>query len=402
MRSKNSRVVIASALVTTALALSIGGFATVSLRDSQLQTIDSQLKKIDDAVRANPDSPVSSALDAASEEDFNITIAIVSIKGRVTIINESRLDFDSLPTEIILTSALTSPVTVEADEKYRLLAQKISGGERLIFADSLATIESTFISNLKRVLLFTLLMDLLAIGVSFLILGRNNRKLEAESLKRMQQFLADASHDLRTPLTVIKGYSELLSENQIQSTEDRTRAYERVNSEIIRMENLIHDLLLLAELGETTRPIFEEVNLTDLVTSYAHDFSTLNPERDLEEKIESAIIIDGSVEHLRRLIQNVFNNITRHTEEGTPVKVTLSMAGKRVMLLIEDGGKGLPQGGYRDSVTAINRFNSSRSPETGGSGLGLSIIAAIVSEHDGVLNLRKSELGGLAVEIYFL
>lgn len=402
MRSKSSRVVIASALVTTALALSIGGFAIVSLRNSQIQTIDLQLKKIDDAVRANPDSPISSALDAASKEDFNITIAIISPIGKVTIINESRLDFNSLPEELVLASAITSPVTVEADENYRLLAQAISGGDRLIFADSLAAIESTFMSNLKRVLLFTLLMDLLAIGISVLILGRNNRKLEADSLKRMQQFLADASHDLRTPLTVIKGYSELLSKNQIQSTEGRTRAYERVNSEIIRMENLIHDLLLLAELGETTRPIFEEVNLTELVTSYAYDFSTLNPARRLEEKIDSAITIDGSIDHLRRLIQNIFNNVARHTEEYAPVKVTLSMMGKRVMLTIEDGGKGLPQGGYREGVTAINRFDSSRSPETGGSGLGLSIIAAIVSEHDGVLNLRKSELGGLAVEICFL
>lgn len=402
MRSKSSRVVIASALVTTALALSIGGFAIVSLRNSQIQTIDLQLKKIDDAVRANPDSPISSALDAASKEDFNITIGIISPIGKVTIINESRLDFNSLPEELVLASAITSPVTVEADENYRLLAQAISGGDRLIFADSLATIESTFMSNLKRVLLFTLLMDLLAIGISVLILGRNNRKLEADSLKRMQQFLADASHDLRTPLTVIKGYSELLSKNQIQSTEGRTRAYERVNSEIIRMENLIHDLLLLAELGETTSPIFEEVNLTELVTSYAHDFSTLNPARRLEEKIDSVITIDGSFDHLRRLIQNIFNNIARHTEENAPVKVTLSMMGKRVMLTIEDGGKGLPQGGYREGVTAINRFDSRRSPETGGSGLGLSIIAAIVSEHDGVLNLRKSELGGLAVEICFL
>ena len=218
MRRKSSRVVIASALVTTALALSIGGFATVSLRDSQIQTIDLQLKKIDDAVRANPDSPVSSALDAASEEDFNITIAIVSSNGRVTIINESRLDFNSLPNDSFLASALISPVTVEAEESYRLLAQVISGGDRLVFADSLETIESTFTSNLKRVLLFTLLVDLLAIGISVLILGRNNRKLEADSLLRMQRFLADASHDLRTPLTVIKGYSELLSKNQIQST----------------------------------------------------------------------------------------------------------------------------------------------------------------------------------------
>jgi signal transduction histidine kinase len=401
VRRKSSRVVIASALVTTALALSIGGFATVSLRDSQIQTIDLQLKKIDDAVRSNPDSPVSSALDAASEEDFNITIAIVSSKGKVTIINESRLDFDSLPQEPVLAAALISPVTVDAEESYRLLAQMISGGDRLIFADSLTTIDSTYSSNLKRVLLFTLLADLLAIGVSVLILGRNNRKLEADSLLRMQRFLADASHDLRTPLTVIKGYSELLSKNQIQSLEDQARAYERVNSEIIRMENLIHDLLLLAELGETTRPIFEEVNLTDLVTSYAHDFSTLNPARHLEDAIDSAITIDGSVEHLRRLIQNIFNNITRHTEESAPVKVTLRITGKRVVLTIEDGGKGLPQGGYRDAVTALNRFDSNRSSETGGSGLGLSIIAAIVAEHDGVLNLRKSELGGLAVEIVF-
>jgi two-component system, OmpR family, sensor kinase len=401
VRRKSSRVVIASALVTTALALSIGGFATVSLRNSQIQTIDLQLKKIDDAVRSNPDSPVSSALDAASEEDFNITIAIVSSKGKVTIINESRLDFDSLPQEPVLAAALISPVTVDAEESYRLLAQMISGGDRLIFADSLTTIDSTYSSNLKRVLLFTLLADLLAIGVSVLILGRNNRKLEADSLLRMQRFLADASHDLRTPLTVIKGYSELLSKNQIQSLEDQARAYERVNSEIIRMENLIHDLLLLAELGETTRPIFEEVNLTDLVTSYVHDFSTLNPARHLEDAIDSAITIDGSVEHLRRLIQNILNNITRHTEECAPVKVTLRITGKRVVLTIEDGGKGLPQGGYRDAVTALNRFDSNRSSETGGSGLGLSIIAAIVAEHDGVLNLRKSELGGLAVEIVF-
>jgi signal transduction histidine kinase len=401
VRRKGSRVILASALVTTALSLSIGGFATVSLKNSQIQTIDLQLKKIVDAVRANPNSPVSSALDAAAEEDFNITIAIISSKDKVTIINESRLDFESLPEDAVLSAALKSPITVEADENYRLLAQVISGGDQLVFADSLSNIESTFTSNLKRLLLFTLLVDLLAIGISVLLLGRNNRKLEADSLLRMQRFLADASHDLRTPLTVIKGYSELLSKNQIQSSEDRTRAYERVNSEIIRMENLIHDLLLLAELGETTRPIFGEVNLTDLVTSYAHDFSTLNPARTLEEKIDSAIAIDGSVEHLRRLIQNIFNNITRHTEASAPVKVTLCMTGKRAVLTIEDGGKGLPEDGYREAVTALNRFDSSRSPETGGSGLGLSIIAAIVSEHDGTLNLKKSELGGLAVEILF-
>ncbi len=399
MKRKSFRAVVASALVTTALSLSIGGFATISLRDSQIETVDQQLQKIVDAVRSNPESPVSSALDAASEEDFNITIAIVSSDKEITIINESKLLLGTLPQDSLLAAALISPVTVEDQENYRLLAQVISGGDRLIFADSLSEIEESFSSNLERLLIFTVFADLVAIAISALLLARNKRKLEAESLLRMQQFLADASHDLRTPLTVIKGYSELLSKGQITNPEDRGRAFERVNSEIIRMENLIHDLLLLAELGETSRPIFAELDLSDLLTSYSHDFATLNPDRQIVEEIESGVMIEGSLEHLRRLIQNVFNNISRHTPEDASVKVNLGRQGKRVILTIEDGGSGLPPSGYRDGVTSLNRFDTSRSPEAGGSGLGLSIIAAIVAEHEGTLNLRKSHLGGLAVEV---
>ena len=399
MKRKSFRAVVASALVTTALSLSIGGFATISLRDSQIETVDQQLQKIVDAVRSNPDSPVSSALDAASEEDFNITIAIVSSEREITIINESKLILGSLPPDSLLATALISPVTVENQENYRLLAQVISGGDRLIFADSLSEIEESFSSNLERLLIFTVFADLVAIAISALLLARNNRKLEAESLLRMQQFLADTSHDLRTPLTVIKGYSELLSKGQITNPEDRGRAFERVNSEIIRMENLIHDLLLLAELGETSRPIFAEFDLSDLLTSYVRDFTTLNPDRQIVEEIESGVMIEGSLEHLRRLIQNVFNNIARHTPVDASVKVYLGRQGKKVLLTIEDGGAGLPPRSYRDGVTALKRFDTSRSPETGGSGLGLSIIAAIVAEHEGTLNLRRSNLGGLAVEV---
>jgi len=401
LKRKSLWAVIASAIVTTALALSIGGFATVSHRDSQIETVDQQLKKIADAVRSNPESPVSSALNAASEEDFNITIAIVSSKNKLTIINESKLTLESLPQDLLLSAALISPITIEGEENYRLLVQVISGGDRLIFANSLSVIEETFASNLERLLIFTIFADLIAIIISVLLLSRNNRKLEADSLLRMQRFLADASHDLRTPLTVIKGYSELLSKGQISDLDDRARAFERVNSEILRMENLIHDLLLLAELGETSRPIFQEVDLSDLLSSYTRDFSTLSSDRQITEEIESGVIIEGSIEHLRRLIQNIFNNISRHTPVDASVKVALGHKGRKVLLTIEDGGKGLPESGYRDGVTALNRFDTSRSPETGGSGLGLSIIAAIVSEHSGILNLRKSDLGGLAVEIIF-
>ena len=400
MKSKNLRTVAASALVTTALSLSIGGFATVSLRDSQIRMVDDQLQKIADAVRANPDSPVSSALDAASEEDFNITIALVSGR-KLTVINESKLELASAPKNRLLNLSVSSPITVTGSENFRLLTQLISGGDRLIFADSLSLIDSTTGDNLRRVLAFTLFADFIAIAISGLLLARNNRKLEMDSLLRMKQFLADTSHDLRTPLTVIKGYSELLSKDQIETVHDRARAYDRVNSEIKRMESLIHDLLLLAELGEAARPKFEEVNFSDLLTAYTHDFSTLNPHRKIKVEISPNVLIDGSGEHLRRLVQNICNNITRHTPADAPVKVTLERKGKRILLTIEDGGKGLTEDAYGDGIKEINRFSARKSPETGGSGLGLSIIAAIVSEHDANLNLRRSSLGGLAVEISF-
>jgi signal transduction histidine kinase len=399
VKQKSLRYLLASAIITTALSLLIGGFATISVKNSQIAVIDSQLNIIADSVRKNSDAPVSAALDSAAEQDFNVTIALVSASGDLTIINESQLNLRNPPTESVISKSLQRAVTVDVQEGYRLVSLKISGGDRLLIADSLRAANETFIKNQKRLLLFTLAADMVAIALSYLVIRRNNRKLQADSLARMQSFLADASHELRTPLTVIKGYSEMLAKGQISEESDRERAFGRVNSEIVRMENLIHDLLLLAELGETTVPIREEVDLSDLLASFSRDFQTLNPGRTVTIEIDGEISCQGSIEHLRRLIQNVFNNISRHTPEDAPVRIRLSRSGKKTLLILEDGGPGLPESSYRDGIDFLNRFDTSRSRESGGSGLGLSIIAAIVHEQDGTLALRKSTLGGLAVEI---
>ncbi len=399
MKQKSLRYLFASAIITTALSLLIGGFATISVKNSQIAVIDSQLNTIADSVRQNPSAPVSAALDSAAEQDFNVTIALVSSAGSLTIINESQLNLQTSPSESAISSAQNSASTIDAEEDYRLVSISISGGDRLLLANSLKATDENFSDNLIRLILFTCVADLIAIALSYLVIRRNNRKLQADSLARMQRFLADASHELRTPLTVIKGYSEMLSKGQISTESDRQRAFERVNSEIVRMENLIHDLLLLAELGETSVPIREEVNLSDLLGSYSRDFKTLHSQRSVSIEIEEGLTCLGSREHLRRLIQNILNNISRHTPDDASVHIKLSRSSKKLILLIEDGGPGLPENSYRDGIELLNRFDSSRSRESGGSGLGLSIIAAIVHEHGGSLSLRKGSLGGLAVEI---
>ena len=399
MKQKSLRYLVASAIITTALSLLIGGYATLSVQKSQIQVIDSQLNIIADSVRQNSSAPVSAALDSAANQDFNVTIALISSSGELTIINESQLNLVNPPMESVLSQALVSAVTVQAAEDYRLVSLIISGGDRLLLADSLSSTNATFTNNLKRLILFTFAADLIAIALSYLVIRRNNRKLQADSLARMQSFLADASHELRTPLTVIKGYSEMLSKGQISEDSDREKAFARVNSEIVRMENLIHDLLLLAELGETSVPVREDIDFSELLTSFSRDFQTLNPKRVVAMEIEDGITCLGSIDHMRRLIQNILNNISRHTLEDAPVKIMLSRSGRKTLLILEDGGPGLPDSSYRDGISLLNRFDSARSRDTGGSGLGLSIIAAIVHEHDGTLALRKSTLGGLAVEI---
>ena len=399
MKQKGLRYVIASAIITTVLSLVIGGFASLSVKSSQIQVIDSQLTTIADSVRQNSNAPVSAALDSAAEQDFNITIALLSASGELTIINDSQLSLNDPPAKSVISSAGISAVTVSADEDYRLLSINISGGDQLLLADSLKDADQTFTDNLIRLILFTFAADVVAIALSYLVIRRNNRRLQADSLSRMQSFLADASHELRTPLTVIKGYSEMLAKDQISVESDRKRAFERVNSEIVRMENLIHDLLLLAELGETSVPIREEVDFSELLTSHSRDFKTLHAQRSVTSEIEENLYCAGSRDHLRRLIQNILNNISLHTPADAPVKIGLSRSGKKLTLVIEDGGPGLPETSYRDGIELLNRFDTSRSRETGGSGLGLSIIAAIVHEHGGTLSLRKSALGGLAVEV---
>jgi signal transduction histidine kinase len=399
VKQKGFRYLVASAIITTALSLLIGGFATLSVRNSQIAVIDSQLNTIAQSVRQNSDAPVSAALDSAAEQDFNVTIALVSASGELTIINESQLDLSIPPTESVINDSLQRAVTVDFKEGYRLVSLNISGGDRLLIADSLKATNAAFIENQKRLVFFTFLADVVAIALSYLVIRRNNRKLQADSLARMQSFLADASHELRTPLTVIKGYSEMLAKGQISAESDRQKAFDRVNSEIVRMENLIHDLLLLAELGETTAPIREEVELSELLGTHSRDFKTLNSQRSVSIEIEDSLTCLGSTDHLKRLIQNILNNISRHTPVDAPVQIKLSRNGKRNFLLIEDGGPGLPEASYRDGIELLNRFDSSRSRESGGSGLGLSIIAAIVHEHGGTLALRKGALGGLAVEV---
>jgi signal transduction histidine kinase len=399
MKKSGSKFAVISIIVTTVLSTLIGGYATLAVRASDLEQIDQSLQKVVTRVNAFPSEAISAAILTIEDESLDLTLTLVTQEGDETVINESLLIYPGMSDLSLVRKGLAGAITTGEPTEFRFQSVAIVGGDYLVIASSLDKVNENFKSNLQSLGLFTAGADALAIFFSIYFLRRHNRGLDAQALQRMQRFLSDASHELRTPLTVIKGYNEMLSKGQFTEAPDQSRAFSRVSSEIERMESLIHDLLLLAELGESKPVDFGKVDFDELVQSHLNDFQVLNKSRAVTTSIPSDCYVNGSREHLNRLIQNCLSNIVRHTPSDAPVSVSLRNIGKRAELKIEDGGPGLPESAYGSEIKAMNRFDPSRSRESGGSGLGLSIIAAIVLEHNGELELSKSHLGGLAVTI---
>lgn len=393
----SSRISLVTVLSLTLLTGGIGGYSAQHAKSNSISQIDVTIGTVVQSALQNPKQPIGAALFAVEQSNSDITLTLLTREGEETLINESKLLYLKTPKKAVISSAILLPRTVNAAEPYRLMVAPIEGGDFLLVAMTLKSVDQTFKSDITSLAGLVFVLDAITFLLLILYFRRLTRRDEKISLARMQEFLGDASHELRTPLTVIKGYVEMLSKSQLTGEADKTRAFERVSGEIKRMENLVQDLLLLAELGESGSRENEAIDLSELVDSYTTDFQTLNPLRAVTRAIESGIFVDGARDYLARFMQNALTNISRHTESSVAVSVTLKRSGKSVELLIEDAGQGLPESAYREDIRSLNRFDKSRSREHGGSGLGMSIMSAVITKMGGKFSLRKSALGGLAI-----
>ena len=395
--NSTTRLRLVTIAVTTLLTVGIGGYASVHTYQSDQAKVDSRITETIQAAIENPGREISASLFFLDQYSLDLSLFLLSRDDQLTIVNEStELAFKDFSLEAI--KATNEQVSGGLNgEDFHFQALEIADGDYLIVAGSIEAAAQALRANLVAVAGFSAIANFFAFILLSFFIRKIKRRDDVDALARMQEFLGDASHELRTPLTVIKGYVEMLSKKQISDPEMQARAFGRVNSEIGRMEGLIHDLLLLAELGESAVRNQEVVDLSAIVRAHSDDFATLHPDREVAIEIQDNLEVLALKEYLSRFIQNALGNIARHTPGDAPVRVTVTRIGRSIHMAIEDGGPGLPQGAYRDKLRTLNRFDKSRSRENGGSGLGLSIMAAVVEKIGGEFYLRPSELGGLAV-----
>ena len=216
----------------------------------------------------------------------------------------------------------------------------------------------------------------------------------AASETRLRRFVSDASHELRTPVTTIRGYAELYRGGGLREADALDQAMRRTEQEAIRMGSLIDDLLLLARLDEG-RPLDRApVDLGVLVVDAAADARAVAPDRPIRAEPSADVVVDGDEDRLRQVLANLVNNALVHTPSGTAVTLRAHHDGDGVAVLeVEDAGPGMAPD---DAASAFERFyraDGSRSRASGGSGLGLSIVLAIVEAHNGRVGLRSSPSG---------
>lgn len=214
-----------------------------------------------------------------------------------------------------------------------------------------------------------------------------------EAFTRQRAFVADASHDLRTPLTIVKGQLDVLARDPVPTAEEVRRVTGLVAVATGRMERLVDDLLLLARTESEAGLNAEVTELPPLLAAEVDGFAETGDRHFVIGQVtERQVSIDR--EMMARVISNLVSNAVSYTQPGGTVELSAFDSGDRVVIAVDDDGPGVPPE-MRDRVfDRFARLDSSRSSDSGGSGLGLAIVKTLVELHGGAVGCVESPLGG--------
>jgi two-component system sensor histidine kinase BaeS len=221
----------------------------------------------------------------------------------------------------------------------------------------------------------------------------------ASNRSMRRRWMADIAHELRTPVSVLKGEIEAIQDG-LRPADEKTLA--SLGEEADHLSRLVNDLqtLALSDAGALDFRM-ELVDLTELVRQQLEAFDGRLRERGIEvsSDLPASLLVNGDVQRLRQLMQNLLENSSRYVSTGGLLKCKAARTDGQVTLLLDDSGPGLTAEQMTHLFDRFYRADSSRSRVHGGSGLGLSICRKIVEAHQGGIHAEVSPLGGLRIRL---
>lgn len=227
-------------------------------------------------------------------------------------------------------------------------------------------------------------------------------KKKKELDKQKKEFTANISHELKTPLTSIAGYAELI-ENGMAKEEDIKPFAHTIRKQALRLVSLTEDIIQLSQLDELQNEnIFENIDLSVLSKRCINSL-------EMNARSKGITIIDkcqksniyGNPSLIEELIYNLIDNAIRYNKENGTVTVSTAQTDNKVLLTVEDTGIGIPKKYQGRIFERFFRVDKSRSKETGGTGLGLAIVKHIAESHNASIDLYSVENVGTTIQIEF-
>ncbi|QSO52852.1 HAMP domain-containing protein [Alicyclobacillus curvatus] len=215
-------------------------------------------------------------------------------------------------------------------------------------------------------------------------------------------FLADVAHELRTPMSYIRGYSQVLDEGLFE-TEDEERKYIRIiHDEAKRLESLVNDLFVLAQ-GDAQMLAMDRqsIEVSELISSVAERMRKKAEDKGIDIKVFSSdnLVLCADGARLEQVLVNLVDNAIRYTPAQGHIELRLRKVGNFAEIAVSDTGVGIPKSDLPHIWERMYRVEKSRSRERGGTGLGLAIVKQIVEAHGGTVDAQSEENRGTTITV---
>jgi len=222
------------------------------------------------------------------------------------------------------------------------------------------------------------------------------------SESKLRRFVADASHELRTPLTAIRGFAELHRQGAVSGEEKTKELVGRIEKESIRMGSLVEDLLLLARMDEARPFTLEPVDLSHLVQECVASAKAAGPNHPITVDVPAELYVLGDNKRIHQALANLLANARTHTPVGTQITVTATATENEISIAVKDSGPGLSESDQARIFERFFRVDPSRARHAGeGSGLGLSIVDAVMKAHGGSVSVDSTIGEGATFTLHF-
>ena len=220
--------------------------------------------------------------------------------------------------------------------------------------------------------------------------------------KARQDFTANVSHELKTPLTAISGYAELLDGGMV-GEEQQKHFYQEIRKNADRLLALINDIIRLSDLDRKGHePSFGVIDLYEVVKECMDELTVNAKQRNVNISLDGeSCNVHGSKDMLKELVENLAQNAIRYNNAGGKVWVSVTKRDGRSVLTVKDNGIGIPASEQQRIFERFYRVDKSRSKATGGTGLGLAIVKHIVEIHDAKIELDSAPGVGTAISVMF-